>query len=248
MNAMFPMSPSDLLKTQLWKTYNDIQYRNFVREYRTDSLFTFHENKSKNKKRLKLVLDGQQRLQALFIALYGSFEGKDLYFDILSGRESDDFKEDKFLFSFLTHAKVNEWNEDAIIDSQEEDKEEENDEEEENHAVKFYAKVKDLVSLSAKEKAKFKRDIKKELKLSEDDEIRVDLNLSILKDVLTSEVNILKATVIDESKPSDSPDRKSESDVLEAFVRINKEGTPLSRSDLIFSMRRVSETMSQLKD
>lgn len=222
----------------LWETYNDIQYRHFVRGYRTDSLFTFHENTSK--KRLKLVLDGQQRLQALFIALYGSFEGKHLYFDILSGRESDDFKEDKFLFYFLTPAKANKWNEDAIVDNQKEDKEEENDEEEENHAVKFYAKVKDLVSLSAKEKAKFKRDIKKKLNLSEDHEIRLDLNLSILKDVLTSEVNILKATVIDESKPSDSPDRKSESDVLEAFVRINKEGTPLSRSDLIFSMLKLN--------
>jgi hypothetical protein len=70
--------------------------------------------------------------------------------------------------------------------------------------------------------------------------MRLEINLSILRDVLTSEGNILKATVIDEDKPSDSMDRKSESDVLEAFVRINREGTVLSRSDLIFSMLKLS--------
>ena len=36
--------------------------------------FRFKENKRKNKR--KLVLDGQQRLQSLYIALYGSYEGK----------------------------------------------------------------------------------------------------------------------------------------------------------------------------
>ncbi len=38
-----------------------------------------------NSKAKLLVLDGQQRLQSLFIGLRGSYEGKELYLDILSG-------------------------------------------------------------------------------------------------------------------------------------------------------------------
>jgi len=37
----------------------------------------------------------------------------------------------------------------------------------------------------------------------------------------------------------ESPSRRSDSDVLEIFVRINRQGTPLSRSDLIFSMLKL---------
>jgi len=46
------------------------------------------------------VLDGQQRLQSLFIGLYGSFEGRELYFDVLSGEVAapDDVK---YRFRFL---------------------------------------------------------------------------------------------------------------------------------------------------
>ena len=59
------------------------------------------------RKRLRLVLDGQQRLQALYIALHGTYEGKSLYFDVLSGQETQDFKEDRFLFYFLTSEEAN---------------------------------------------------------------------------------------------------------------------------------------------
>jgi uncharacterized protein with ParB-like and HNH nuclease domain len=38
-----------------------------------------------NESKKCLVLDGQQRLQSLFIGLCGSYEGKELYFDLLSG-------------------------------------------------------------------------------------------------------------------------------------------------------------------
>jgi uncharacterized protein with ParB-like and HNH nuclease domain len=77
----------------LWETYNDIQYREFIKDYRPDMRYAYYEN-SEHKK-LKLVLDGQQRLQSLYLALYGSNNGKFLYFDLLSGRSTNvDFKED----------------------------------------------------------------------------------------------------------------------------------------------------------
>jgi hypothetical protein len=45
----------------------------------------------------------------------------------------------------------------------------------------------------------------------------------------------LKVSTIDENKPKESQDRKTESDILEAFVRINRQGITLNRSDLIFT-------------
>jgi len=66
------------------------------------------------------------------------------------------------------------------------------------------------------------------------------VNLSTLSDVLTRGENIVKVTTIDENLPGDSPERQTDADVLEIFVRINREGTPLSRSDLIFSMLKLN--------
>ena len=68
----------------------------------------------------------------------------------------------------------------------------------------------------------------------------LETNLAKLDEVLTKEQNILKASIIDDDKPPDSQARQTESDVLEIFVRINRQGTPLSRSDLIFSMLKLN--------
>jgi len=84
----------------MWETYKDIQYRYFEKDFIDGNRPTFHDN-TQNKK-LKIVLDGQQRLQSLFIALYGKYGGKSLYFDVLSGRDSEDFKEEKYLFYFTS--------------------------------------------------------------------------------------------------------------------------------------------------
>ena len=69
----------------LWDTFEAIQYRSFVKHYRSGNQYTHTQNSVK--KRIKLVLDGQQRLQSLYIALYGSINGKFLYFDEI-GRAS----------------------------------------------------------------------------------------------------------------------------------------------------------------
>src|SRR6056297_3018349 len=67
----------------MWETFNDIQYRKFDKCYNTAN------------SKLRVVLDGQQRLQSLYLALYGHYNNEYLYFDILSGRASDDFDEEK---------------------------------------------------------------------------------------------------------------------------------------------------------
>lgn len=79
-----------------------------------------------------------------------------------------------------------------------------------------------------------------DLHLTEDENLRVDVNLSLLDEVLTKDQNILRVSTIDEGLPGNSQSRKSEADVLEVFVRINREGIQLSRSDLIFSMLKLN--------
>jgi hypothetical protein len=83
----------------IWKTTSDIRRRKFIDNWKgTLRLSDFYV--PQDSKRKSLVLDGQQRLQSLFIGLIGSFEGKELCFDILSGEVSapDDIK---YRFKFI---------------------------------------------------------------------------------------------------------------------------------------------------
>src|ERR1041384_6092500 len=69
----------------IWKTNNDeIRRRKFIDNW-NDGLRLSDFYIPKDSKKKCLVLDGQQRLQSLFIALCGSYEDRELYFDILSG-------------------------------------------------------------------------------------------------------------------------------------------------------------------
>jgi hypothetical protein len=84
----------------IWKTTSEIRHRKFIDNWneglRLSDFFV-----PQNTKRKSLVLDGQQRLQSLFIGIFGSFEGKELYFNTLSGELSapDDVKYD---FQFMS--------------------------------------------------------------------------------------------------------------------------------------------------
>lgn len=83
----------------VWKTKSKIRRRKFIDNYhRRIQLRDFYVPETDKKK--CLVLDGQQRLQSLFIGLCGSYEGRELFLDILSGDVSapDDVK---FKFEFL---------------------------------------------------------------------------------------------------------------------------------------------------
>ena len=217
----------------LWETYNDIQYRKFVVDYVPEADHSFRENP--HHKRLKLVLDGQQRLQSLYIALYGTYGGKHLYFDVLSGRDSDDAAQDKYDFGFMDSREFENWK--SQLTAQ---KNTLRDEKEAGSRVKYFVRVADLFALGPKDKRAFKQQVDETLHLPEDDLERLELNLNQFEHTLTKDPNILKVSVIDEDLPPGSPSRQSEADVLEIFVRVNRDGTPLNRSDLIFSMLKLN--------
>jgi len=83
----------------IWKTTSQIRHRRFIDTWKnTLQLSNFYV--PENDKKKCLVLDGQQRLQSLFIGLKGSYDGRELFLDILSGEVAapDDIK---FKFEFL---------------------------------------------------------------------------------------------------------------------------------------------------
>ncbi|MBI9019205.1 MAG: DUF1524 domain-containing protein, partial [Phycisphaerae bacterium] len=106
--------------------------------------------------------------------------------------------------------------------------------------LSHWVKVRDLFGMTQAEKRVLRKKVCESLNLQDDAEGLVEANLARLDETLTKESNILKTSTIDEDLPSVSPQRKTESDILEIFVRINRQGTPLNRSDLIFSMLKLN--------
>lgn len=86
----------------VWKTNQEVKYRrfidHFIEKYKNDLTGTYQTTNSKQK---LLVLDGQQRLQSLFIGLKGTYLGKSLFLSILSGTPTTP-EEMRYEFRFLS--------------------------------------------------------------------------------------------------------------------------------------------------
>lgn len=88
----------------VWRTKSQVRRRKFIDNYRQSIKLTDFYVPQDNKTKL-LVLDGQQRLQSLYIGLRGSYEGRELYFNILSGLIT--YPEDvRYKFKFLDPKKA----------------------------------------------------------------------------------------------------------------------------------------------
>lgn len=145
----------------IWRTASDIKRRKFIDNWgATLKISAFYVPEDTKKK--CLVLDGQQRLQSLYIGLMGSFSGRELYFDILSGNPTTP-DEMKYRFSF-----------------------------ELKNEVKFpLVKFKDLIDRNLT-KLDLKRTIKtnSDLTFSEDDNARIDSNLDLVLRLFTRDLVI----------------------------------------------------------
>lgn len=71
----------------VWKTKEQVKHRKFVDNYKRDIKLTDFYVPDHGRSKM-MVLDGQQRLQSLYIGLKGSYEGRELYCDILSGSKA----------------------------------------------------------------------------------------------------------------------------------------------------------------
>ncbi|MBN8676637.1 MAG: DUF262 domain-containing protein [Chitinophagales bacterium] len=85
----------------VWKTNQEVKCRqfigHFIEKYKTDLTGTYEKRNAKPK---LLVLDGQQRLQSLYIGLKGTYFGKSLHINILSGTPTTP-EEIRYEFRFL---------------------------------------------------------------------------------------------------------------------------------------------------
>jgi len=85
----------------VWKTKEAVKHRKFIDNYRRDIKLTDFYVPDNTRSKM-MVLDGQQRLQSLFIGLRGSYEGRELYFDVLSGGAAAAPEDIRFRFAFKT--------------------------------------------------------------------------------------------------------------------------------------------------
>jgi len=214
----------------LWETYTPIQHRPFVRDYVPGLLHRFEENKKG--RRLKVVLDGQQRLSSVYVALKGTFNGKKLYYDVLSGRDADDHSEVKYRFTFATPAEAESLNLDTTNPGRGRKREVK---ERQSH----WLGLSEIIGRHPRDILKLRDQLSEQLALSSDDKIQLEVNLQTAGYALSDNTEILKTQTIDNNLPADDEKRKSPFDILEIFVRVNRQGIPLSRSDLIVSMLRL---------
>ena len=87
----------------VWKTKEAVKHRRFIDLYHSGVKLTDYYVPD-NRHPKMMVLDGQQRLQSLFIGLKGSFEGKELYFDVLSGQKGTAPEDIRYRFAFKEKA------------------------------------------------------------------------------------------------------------------------------------------------
>ena len=203
-----------------WTTKDEIQLRRFIDNYNDnmdvkDSYIKSSEYKDREK---ILVLDGQQRLQALYIALKGSYNNKELYFDVLSGDKLfwDGQDELKYSFDYLTK----------------------DESKEKNNKNSYWILLKNVV-LSDDSSTKIKRHVLNRMKKEDIDtnkvEEKVEDNISKIKN-LFSEMELIYYYPID----STTGKIIDYEEILEIFIRANSGGTILSKSDLMFSLIKLS--------
>ena len=201
----------------VWKTKSKIKRRKFIDNYKLDIKLTDFYVPEDDKQKM-LVLDGQQRLQSLFIGLLGSYEKKELCLNVLSG-ELVAPEDIRYKFKFISNADIK--------------------------APWF--KLKEIV-FSNKEydetadsiKAKF------ESELTDIDKKKITRIVAKLTRIFGTEENLVYQVV----DSVDNPELYTEDDIVEIFIRANSGGTPLGKSDLLFSLLTSSwdEADEQMED
>ena len=201
----------------VWKTKSKIRRRKFIDNYKLDIKLTDFYVPEDDKQKM-LVLDGQQRLQSLFIGLIGSYEKKELCLNVLSGDlvAPEDIR---YKFKFIANSEIKApWFKlkDIVFSNKE------------------YDETADLI------KAKFDTD------LSDVDKKKITRIVAKLTRIFGTEENLVYQVV----DSVDNSELYTEDDIVEIFIRANSGGTPLGKSDLLFSLLTSSwdEADEQMED
>ena len=190
----------------VWKTKEPIKHRAFIDNYHRDIKLTdFHKPENNHSK--MMVLDGQQRLQSLYIGLKGSYSGtsRELYLDILSG-ELVSPEDIRYQFSFLEKSK----------------------------AAWPWVRFKDIVFVTSKLDTQIAKEIKSlaPATLSIEDAEKIETNIGRARQEFVNNDNL----TYQELDGIDNPNAYRIDDIVEIFIRANSGGTKLGKSDLLFSL------------
>lgn len=194
-----------------WNTqFLDVVCRDFVSSFRRGQTFQTLVKPAGKKKRM--VLDGQQRLQSLYIAFAGTHDGRRLFFNVTSGPDSkalqgDDDLGRNYRFEF--------WRED------------------ESNRPKRLVPVTDIVGWSDKYEDDEIDQVVKNIPLDGDEAVLARRNIRLLRRVFRSD--LVPVSVIDDDVLK-VEHAKTINEILEIFVRVNDGGTRLTKSDLMFSL------------
>lgn len=191
----------------VWRTREKVKHRKFISDWK-DSLKVSDAYVMENADAKGMVLDGQQRLQSLIIGLAGSYNGKELHFDVLSGAKASP-EDIRYRFRFLSASSA-QW-----------------------PWVKFKDVLKDM-SRGRKLAMEVAQDISASSPAGlTDEDIRcVQKNIARAQHEFISDENI-SYQLLD---GVDDPDAYTIEDVVEIFIRANSGGTKLGKSDLLFSL------------
>lgn len=191
----------------VWRTREKVKHRKFIADWK-DSLKVSDAYVMENADAKGMVLDGQQRLQSLIIGLAGSYNGRELHFDVLSGAKASP-EDIRYRFRFLPAASA-QW-----------------------PWVKFKDVLKDM-----SRGRKLAMEVAQHVcaagpaGLSDDDAKCVQKNIARAQHEFISDENI-SYQLLD---GVDDPDAYTTEDVVEIFIRANSGGTKLGKSDLLFSL------------
>jgi Protein of unknown function DUF262 len=206
----------------LWKTATMQRFRRFQKDVQADAGITVDFDSDKSSERY-LVLDGQQRLTSLFVALTGTYDGKKLFLDVLSGVKGDKDAGDAYWdCRFLTEKEakdLNAWPPPLVAGK--------------NGAAEraVFVKFQDLTKLAAAKAGLIATQKAAELGLDTAQTLRLTTSYLQGATVLASKT-ALQVHLIDEDAAEPMPVEE----ILEVFVRVNSGGLVLQKSDLLMSL------------
>jgi len=216
-----------------WNTSQRVQYREFDRDRSKDSHYAFLIKERGNPG--TMVLDGQQRLQSLYLSLYGSLDGRHLHFDVLSGVDPQDASEAKYRFEFMAAQRAEERN---------------RQQQGQRHWVRL-GEIHECPDIP--HRRQLVRTYIAQSGVDADSSMadRLAENVEIAYSKLKAE-EILNHYTVDPNYGAGGTSTSID-EILEIFVRINSGGQVLSKSDLMFSLMQLhwegaAESIDELLD
>jgi hypothetical protein len=200
----------------LWNTqFLEVPYRDFVQDYTSGQT---HTAKLKSVgKSMRMVLDGQQRLQSLYLAIHGTYDGRRVCFNITSGPKAtevaaggvdDDGTGRNYQFAFWSDSDAN--------------------------RPKRHVRVADIVGWPPKREEEEIDKVIEAIPLQGAEASVARSNLRSLRRAV-SQSDLLPVEIVDEDVIN-ADQALALDEVLDIFVRVNSGGTKLTRSDLMFSL------------